>query len=78
MMLSAVYWSNGQKQEEKQGFQRVDLLADNATEYNFAENELEISYFIEPDNNLTEYWAENGQEQFKVYGLLVTQCDNET
>ena len=66
------------KKKNKAFNESTDLLEDNATEYNFAENELEISYFIEPDNNLSESWAENGQEQFKVYGLLVTQCDNET
>ena len=76
IMLGAIYWSNGQKQEEKQGFQRVDLIADNATAYNFAENDLEVSYFIEPITGFVN-WAELLKAEFKVYGLLVTQCDNE-
>ena len=77
MLLGSIYWSNGQKQEEKSSFQRVDLIAENSTAYNFAENNLEVSYFIEPTDTILN-WADELKKSSKVYGLLVTQCDNET
>ena len=65
MLIGVIKFSNGQKQEEKNGFQRVDLYND-TTKYFFEENHFEVSYFTQ--NPVAGNYV----------AKLKTKCDNAT